>query len=94
MSRTKLRATQESSDEVYRRFHFLPGVLLTVLKHSNIFVVFKKRAEGTAKTYSPEQHSAFRESQLKFVKASNNSKEKSSSQKLATSEAFRFLTSF
>ena len=76
--------TQESSEEIYCRWNILtPLCSFQVTRCENL----------TAKTSSPEQHYAFRELQLKFVGASTDTKEDSSSQKLASSKPFGFLTS-
>ena len=74
ISRTRPKAPQESSEEIYRRFHFVNS--------SETPLWFLQKAVGrTAKTFSPEQHSVFRELYLKFVGASTNAEEKSSSEK-------------
>ena len=74
ISRTKSRATQESSKEIYWRFHFVNSS--ETFQH---LCGFQEPAERTAKTPSPEEHSAFRELWLKFVGASTNAKENLSS---------------
>ena len=93
MSRARSRATQESSEEIYRRFRFVNSSE-TFQRVCLLWFSRTEPAERTTKTSSPEQHSAFRELELKFVGASSNTKENLSLQKLASSAPFGFLTSF